>query len=107
MDTGIGEHFTHADHAAIAHQLFAAYARAVRVRLLASVMGDEGLSAAERKYLTFADAFEEQVVNHAEARTLDESMAAGWRALRLLPAAELTRLNARQREHYIDGGHDA
>ncbi|MGB8327283.1 MAG: V-type ATP synthase subunit B [Steroidobacteraceae bacterium] len=107
MDTGIGAGFTHADHAALAHQLFAAYARAVRVRLLASVMGEEGLSAAERKYLAFADAFEEQVVSHAEARTLERSMAAGWRALRLLPAEELTRLNAKQRAHYIEGGHDA
>jgi protein-disulfide isomerase-like protein with CxxC motif len=34
-------------------------------------------------------------------------MAAGWRALRLLPAEELTRLNAKQRAHYIEGGHDA
>jgi V/A-type H+-transporting ATPase subunit B len=70
-------------------------------------MGEEGLSPAERRYLGFADAFETAVVNHAGPRTLEQSMAAGWRALRLLPAAELTRLDARQRAHYIEGGHDA
>jgi V/A-type H+-transporting ATPase subunit B len=107
MDAGIGRDSTHADHPAQAHQLFAAYARATRVRLLASVMGEEGLSPAERRYLGFGDAFETTVVNHAGPRTLEQSMAAGWRALRLLPAAELTRLDARQRAHYIEGGHDA
>jgi V/A-type H+-transporting ATPase subunit B len=107
MDMGIGKDFTHEDHPALAHQLFAAYARATRVRLLASVMGEEGLSAAERQYLEFGDAFEQRVVQHAEPRTLEQSMAAGWRVLRMLPAAELTRLNARQRDHYLEGGHDA
>ena len=107
MDMGIGKGVTHEDHAALAHQLFAAYARATRVRLLASVMGLEGLSAAERQYLAFGDAFEQGVVNHAAPRTLEQSMAAGWRALRLLPADELTRLDRRQREHYISGGQDA
>jgi V/A-type H+-transporting ATPase subunit B len=107
MDMGIGKGVTHEDHAALAHQLFAGYARATRVRLLASVMGLEGLSAAERQYLAFGDAFEQGVVNHAAPRTLEQSMAAGWRALRLLPPDELTRLDRRQREHYISGGQDA
>jgi V/A-type H+-transporting ATPase subunit B len=107
MDLGVGKHFTHEDHPALAHQLFAAYARAARVRLLASVMGQEGLSAAERQYLEFADAFELEVVHQDAPRTLEQSMAAGWRVLRRLPATELTRLNARQREHYLTGGHDA
>jgi V/A-type H+-transporting ATPase subunit B len=107
MDLGIGKNFTHEDHPALAHQLFAAYARALRVRTLASVMGQEGLSAAEQQYLDFADAFELEVVHQTAPRTLEQSMAAGWRVLRRLPAAELTRLNARQREHYLTGGHNA
>ena len=51
MDAGIGAGYTHADHPALANQLFAAYARANRVRLLASVMGREGLSRRSRRYL--------------------------------------------------------
>jgi V/A-type H+-transporting ATPase subunit B len=107
MNTGIGEGFTHADHSALASQLFAAYARANRVRLLASVMGREGLSAVEQKYLEFGDAFEQRLVQQSEARTLEESMAVGWQVLRLLPATELTRLTRRQTAHYIEGGADA
>ena len=96
MDMGIGEGFTHRDHPALAHQLFAAYARAVRVRVLASVMGRDGLSRAEQRYLDFADAFEARLVHQSEGRTLEDSMAEAWSLLRILPVAELTRLNARQ-----------
>jgi V/A-type H+-transporting ATPase subunit B len=107
MDTGIGAGFTHTDHPGLANQLFAAYARAIRVRLLASVLGREGLSAVEQRYLEFGDAFEHQLVHQERARTLEESMAAGWRVLRLLPPHELTRLDRRQLAHYVEGGQDA
>ncbi len=96
MDMGIGEGFTHRDHPALAHQLFAAYARAVRVRVLASVMGRDGLSATEQRYLDFADAFEARRVHPSAGRTLEDSMAEAWSLLQILPVAELTRLNARQ-----------
>jgi V/A-type H+-transporting ATPase subunit B len=107
MDTGIGAGFTHADHPALANQLFAAYARATRVRLLASVMGREGLSAVEERYLEFGDAFERRLVHQTEGRTLEESMACGWRVLRLLPPEELTRLNRHQLAHHIEDAQDA
>ena len=43
MDAGTGEGFTDPDHPALAHQLFAAYALRSRMRVLASVMGEQGL----------------------------------------------------------------
>jgi V/A-type H+-transporting ATPase subunit B len=107
MDTGIGAGFTHADHPALSNQLFAAYARAHRVRLLASVLGRDGLSAAEQRYLEFGDAFERRLVEQRAGRTLEESMARGWQVLRLLPPEELTRLDRRQLAHYIEGSQDA
>jgi V/A-type H+/Na+-transporting ATPase subunit B len=102
MDAGTGEGYTHADHIGLAHQLFASYAHANRVRLLASVMGREGLSPSEQRYLQFGDAFEEQLVHQEAARSLEESMAIGWRILRLLPASELTRLKRQQIAQYIE-----
>jgi V/A-type H+-transporting ATPase subunit B len=107
MDTGIGAGFTHADHPALSNQLFAAYARAHRVRLLASVLGRDGLSAAEQRYLEFGDAFERRLVEQRAGRTLEESMTRGWQVLRLLPPEELTRLDRRQLAHYIEGSQDA
>jgi V/A-type H+-transporting ATPase subunit B len=96
FDQGTGEGFTHADHPALAHQLFAAYARAVRVRVLASVVGIEGLTATDRLYLAFADRFERELVAQDGARSLEASMAVGWRLLATLPGGELTRLTDAQ-----------
>jgi len=93
FDQGTGEGFTDADHPALAHQLFASYAKAVRVRVLASVVGQDGLTEADRTYLAFADRFERELVAQDGARPLDESMAIAWRLLRALPARELTRLS--------------
>ncbi len=89
------------DHPALAHQLFAAYARATRVRVLASVMGQEGLSEIDRRYLEFGDAFERELVSQEGPRTLEESMDVGWRLLRLLPEAELSRLSDEQIAQHI------
>ena len=96
MSAGTGRGYTNVDHPALANQLFAAYARAIRMRLLASVMGAEGLGADEHEFLAFGDRFEQQVVAQAGFRTLEESMDAGWRALAGLPTSELTRLSRAQ-----------
>jgi V/A-type H+-transporting ATPase subunit B len=96
MDYGTGEGFTDADHPALASQLFAAYASARRVRVLASVMGQEGLSDTDQQYLEFGDRFEQDLINHESARTLEESMAIGWKTLAVLPDSELTRLSNEQ-----------
>jgi V/A-type H+-transporting ATPase subunit B len=101
MDAGVGEGFTDPDHPALAHQLFAAYARAMRVRVLASVMGEQGLPDADRRFLAFGRLFEEQFVNQPVARTLEESMEAGWRVLRGLPRSELTRLSDAQIRRHL------
>lgn len=104
MDYGIGPGFTHADHPALTSQLFAAYASARRVRVLASVMGSEGLSETDRNYLEFGDRFETLLINQPAARTLEESMEIGWRILGLFPKSELTRLSDEQISRYIRRG---
>jgi V/A-type H+-transporting ATPase subunit B len=68
----------------------------MRVRTLASVMGEQGLPEADRKFLEFGQRFEEQFVTQATSRTLEESMAVGWELLRHLPIAELSRLSDAQ-----------
>jgi len=103
MSAGTGEGFTHADHPALAHQLFACYARAAHVRVLASVMGEDSLPEVDRRFLAFGGEFEQRLVNQEGRRTLEESMAIGWQLLRGLPVAELTRLTKQQTDHYLDG----
>ena len=105
MNSGIGEGFTHADHPGLANQLFACYARATRVRVLASIMGEDSLPEVDRSFLAFGRAFEERMINQPERRTLDESMAVGWELLRALPATELTRLKPEQIARYLTTAH--
>jgi V/A-type H+-transporting ATPase subunit B len=103
MNAGIGAGFTHADHPALANQLFACYARATHVRVLASVMGEESLPEVDRRFLVFGRALEERLVNQEGRRTLEESMQLGWELLSGLPATQLTRLSQQQIDRYLGG----
>jgi V/A-type H+-transporting ATPase subunit B len=102
MKDGTGKGYTHADHPALANQLYAAYARAVHVRVLASVVGRDGLSAIDRQFFDFGGRFERELVRQAGARTLEQSMEIGWQLLRTLPKTELHRLSDRQLAQYIE-----
>jgi V/A-type H+/Na+-transporting ATPase subunit B len=103
MKDGTGEGFTHRAHAALASQLYAAYARAAQTRLLASVVGEDGLSGEDREYLAFGNGFERDLIRQDAARTLEESMALGWTLLRRLPRKDLARLSDEHIAHYVEG----
>ncbi|MGD2160030.1 MAG: V-type ATP synthase subunit B, partial [Gammaproteobacteria bacterium] len=85
MKDGTGEGFTHRDHPDLANQLYAAYARAVHVRVLASVVGREGLTEADRKFLDFGDKFESEFIKQESMRSLEAGMEIGWKLLSMLP----------------------
>lgn len=107
MKDGIGAGYTDADHPALANQLYAAYARAVQVRILASVVGVDGLPELDRRYLDFGDAFEQQLIQQQEGRTLEQSLQLGWELLRRLPRGELHRLSDAQiAAHIAEPGDD-
>jgi V/A-type H+-transporting ATPase subunit B len=105
MKDGIGEGLTRADHAHLASQLFAAYARVKDVRALASVIGEEELSPLDHKYLKFGLEFENKFLSQKETedRTINETLDLGWAMLALLPREELHRITdeeANQYHHY-------
>ena len=101
MKDGVGEGYTEADHPALASQLYAAYARTVQVRVLASVVGVDGLPEVDHAYLAFGDRFENELVHQQGSRTLEQSMEIGWELLKTLPASELTRLSDEQINRHI------
>jgi V/A-type H+/Na+-transporting ATPase subunit B len=101
MKDGTGGEYTHPDHPALASQLYAAYARSRQARTLASVVGEDGLSAVDRSYLAFGNAFETGFVQQSERRSLEESMAIGWKLLAQLPGSELHRLSDVQIARHI------
>ena len=103
MKDGIGEGHTRADHAHASAQLYASYAHVQDVRALASVIGEEELTAVDQRYLKFGDAFEREFVGQGmqESRTIEETLNIGWRVLSILPEEELTRVTTEEIErHY-------
>lgn len=103
MKDGIGEGKTRKDHPHLASQLFASYSTVQDVRNLASVIGEEELSAVDHQYLEFGDAFELEFLKQGpqESRTMEESLNLAWHVLSRLPREELTTLREEEIEaHY-------
>lgn len=95
MKDGVGEGHTRDDHPAVASQLFAAYAYVKRVRALADVIGEEELSALDKVYLRFGEAFETRFLRQGEDenRSIETTLDLGWEVLSGLPAGELHRVS--------------
>ncbi|MGN0687252.1 MAG: V-type ATP synthase subunit B [Oscillospiraceae bacterium] len=95
MKDGIGDGYTRADHAAVANQLFAAYAKVQDARSLASVIGEEELSENDRSYMEFGRLFEDNFLNQGfdENRSMNETLELGWDLLCTLPKSELDRID--------------
>jgi len=75
-------------------EIYAAYAKAKKAQMLASIVGEGEMGDVERDYLAFGKAFESRFITqrHDEKRSLEETFALGWELLRLLPPESLTRL---------------
>jgi V/A-type H+-transporting ATPase subunit B len=102
MKDGIGAGRTRADHGHLSAQLYAAYAHVQDVRALASVIGEEELSAIDQQYLEFGQAFEQTFVSQGatENRFIEETLTVGWRLLSMLPEQELTRVSPEEIQQY-------
>lgn len=92
MGLGIGAGKTRDGHRTISDQLYSAYARGMDVRRLVTIVGEEGLSELDRKYLAFADEFERKFIGQGEAdRSIDETLDLGLELLKSVPEREAVR----------------
>ncbi len=97
MSKGIGAGLTDPDHAALAAQLYASHAQAQRLKLLSSVVGEEGLSASDRALLDFDARLERDFLDQGERRrSLEQTLEIGCRLLASLPDEFLVRLSDEQ-----------
>lgn len=105
MKDGVGKGKTREDHMSVSNQLYAAYARAQEVRALTAIVGEEGLSDRDKKYLVFADFFENRFLSQSldENRSLEQTLDLAWEALSLLPEAELIRVPNEYINKYYKG----
>ncbi|MEB3757136.1 MAG: V-type ATP synthase subunit B, partial [Desulfurococcales archaeon] len=102
MKEGIGEGKTRDDHSDVSNQLYAAYSRAVELRSLATVVGEESLSDVDRLYLKYADLFEHKFLaqDPRENRSIEQTLDLAWEILSVLPEAELTNIKDKHIKKY-------
>lgn len=104
MNEGIGIGKTREDHANLANQLFASYARGMKLRQLASIAGEDSLSDRDRLYLRFADTFEQKFINQGDKRrTIEETLSIGWEVLKIIPKTDLNRISKEFIDKYYPG----
>ncbi len=94
MKDGIGKDDTREDHPRVAAQIYALYARAQETRNLASIIGADELSERDRRYLAFADAFDQRFVGQGEAedRSIEATLNLAWELMSMFPRDMLTRM---------------
>jgi len=104
MKDGIGPGMTREDHKDVSSQLFAAYARVKQVRNLASIIGEEELSADDKRYLKFGEKFEQVflIQGEYENRDIGRTLDLGWKVLADLPREELLRVKEEFIEKYLE-----
>lgn len=103
MKDGIGADYTRADHSDVANQLFASYAKVQDARSLASVIGEDELSAIDKCYMKFGSEFEKRFLNQGfdENRSMNDTLELAWELLSMLPESELDRMNSELiKQHY-------
>lgn len=104
MKDGIGPDMTRDDHANVSAQLFASYSKVKAIRNLAAIIGEEELSELDREYLKFGERFENEFLSQGEYedRTIEETLAIGWRVLSELPRTELFRIKPELIDKYME-----
>jgi V/A-type H+/Na+-transporting ATPase subunit B len=111
MNEGVGEGKTREDHRSVADQLYAALSRGKELRRLVSIVGEGALSDEDRRYLAFADEFEEKMIGQGtRRRSIEETLDLAWRLLGDFPDSELKRIKPEIIERYrpeTDGDSEA
>lgn len=102
MNAGIGPGLTREDHKAISDQLYAAYAEGRDLRGLVAIVGKDALSERDRKFLDFADAFEDKFVRQGidEDRDIETTLDIAWELVAGLPENQLSRIDRKYIEKY-------
>ncbi len=78
MQHGIGDGMTRKDHRQLANDLYRYYARGRDLRGLAAIVGRDGMSEGDRKFLDFCNSFEHEFVHHQGLRrSIGETLDCG------------------------------
>ncbi|HLC36470.1 MAG TPA: V-type ATP synthase subunit B [archaeon] len=103
MNNGIGEGKTRKDHSGVSNQCYAAYAEGNEKKDLVAVVGEEALTERDKKFLNFANEFEDKFVRqgYEENRSIEDTLAIAWKLFTILPERELKRVKKEEIEKYL------
>lgn len=107
MKDAIGEENTREDHADVSSQLLASYSRALEVKDLISIVGEDSLNLEQKALLKFGVEFEEKFLAQGsnEERTFNETFSIAWKVLSNLPKNQLLRIHQKFIDkYYIERG---
>jgi V/A-type H+-transporting ATPase subunit B len=102
MRLGIGPGMTREDHNALQNQLYASYAEGRDLRGLVAIVGKEALSNRDKKFLEFADIFENEFIRQGkdENRNIAHTLDLAWKLLSILPEDVLTKIDIKTLKKY-------
>ncbi|TXT67597.1 MAG: V-type ATP synthase beta chain [Promethearchaeota archaeon] len=102
MKDSIGQNTTREDHADLSSQLIASYSKALDIRDLASIVGEDSLDPNQKRLLEFSDVFEKKFLNQKgiENRDFTTTLNLGWEIASMLSKSQLTRIKTKFIEKY-------
>lgn len=102
MEPGVDVKKTREDHKQVSSQLYAAYAEGKDVRGLVAIVGKEALGERDRRFLEFADRFEQEFIRQGreEDRTVEQSLEIAWKLLATIEDAWLTKIDRKTLERF-------
>jgi len=104
MKDSIGKKTTREDHADSSSQLLASYSKALEVRDLISIVGEDGLNMDQTALLKFVEYFENKFMNQgtSENRDFSQTFNIVWDILSKLPSKLLFRIHQKFIDKYYN-----
>ena len=105
MKDSIGKETTREEHADVSSQLLASYSRALEVRDLISIVGEDGLNLDQTALLKFGEDFENKFMNQGttENRNFHNTFDIVWEILSKLPSKLLFRIHQKFMDKFYHG----
>ena len=102
MHKGIGKNKTQDAHMQLSNQIYSAYSEGIRLENLKNIVGQDALSQRDQKYIQFKTRFETDFLSQKEKRTISETLFIGWNLLSILPKDELTKIEKKYINKYLE-----
>lgn len=103
MSKGVGKGLTREDHKSLSNQCYANLAEVEKLRALISIIGEEGLTETDKKYLQWANRFEREFIKQGETerRGIKDSLEKAWELLSIIPEERLKRIEKELKKKYM------